>query len=214
MIFGEGEVFVIYVFYVEYYNFFVKVVGIVMKVDSIFFYLVIIVREFGIFCVVGVDVEVIRDGDEVIVDGNKGVVYVRNLKRVLKGVEFWKLSYCEDEIVRELKEEYLKVLEKFLLEELENVIVGVFLFVREYYLMDREKVFNVYYFINWFMEEEMLRFLVKCFDVIDIFLCVDRGEKLRINEEERFFEIYWFFKVFINYMDERVRDILRLLFGV
>lgn len=80
--------------------------------------------------------------------------------------------------------------------------------------MDREKAFNVYYFINWLMEEETPRLLAKRFDVIDIFSRADRGEKPRTNEEERLFEIYRLLKAFINYTDERVRDIPRLLFGV
>lgn len=214
MIFGEGEVLVTYVLHAEHYNLFAKAAGIVTKVDSILSHPAIIARELGIPCVVGVDVEAIRDGDEVIVDGNKGAVYVRNPKRVLKGVELWKSSYREDETVRELKEEYLKALEKLSSEELENVIVGAFSLVREHYLMDREKAFNVYYFINWLMEEETPRLLAKRFDVIDIFSRADRGEKPRTNEEERLFEIYRLLKAFINYTDERVRDIPRLLFGV
>ncbi|WP_367884533.1 PEP-utilizing enzyme [Thermococcus sp. JCM 11816] len=215
MIFGgEGEVLVTYVLHAEHYNLFAKAAGIVTKVDSILSHPAIIARELGIPCVVGVDVEAIRDGDEVIVDGNKGAVYVRNPKRVLKGVELWKSSYREDETVRELKEEYLKALEKLSSEELENVIVGAFSFVRELYPTNREKAFNVYYFINWLMEEETPRLLAKRFDVLDAFSRADRREKPRTGEEARLFEIYRLLKAFINYTDERVRDIPRLLFGV
>jgi pyruvate,water dikinase len=213
-LFRKGEILVTYVLHAEHYNLFAKAAGIVTKVDSILSHPAIIARELGIPCVVGVDVEAIREGDEVIVDGVKGIVYVRNPRRVLRGVELWKSSYREDEIVRTLKGEYLEALEKLSPEELENVIVKAFSLVRELYPTNREKAFNVYYFINWLMEEETPRLLAKRFDVIEAFSRADRNERPRTNEEAKLFKIYQLLKAFINYTDERVRDIPEMMFGV
>lgn len=213
-VFKEGEILVTYVLHAEHYNLFAKATGIVTKVDSILSHPAIIARELGIPCVVGVDVEAIRDGDEVLVDGSRGIVYVRNPRRVLRGVELWKSSYREDEIVRELKGEYLKALERLSPEELENTIIKAFSLVRELYPTDRERALNVYYFINWLMEEETPRLLGERFDVLDVFSRADRGERPRTDEEARLFEIYRLLKTFINYTDERVKDIPSLLFGV
>ncbi|WP_461863781.1 hypothetical protein [Thermococcus sp.] len=49
---------------------------------------------------------------------------------------------------------------------------------------------------------------------MDAFSRTDRGEKPRDGKEERLFEIYRLLKAFINYTDERVKDIPELLFGV
>jgi pyruvate,water dikinase len=213
-VFKEGEILVTYVLHAEHYNLFAKAAGIVTKVDSILSHPAIIARELGIPCVVGVDVEAMMEGDEVLVDGNRGVVYLRNPRRVLRGVELWKSSYHEDKIVRRLKDEYLKALDELSPEELESVIVRAFSLVRELHPTDKEKALNVYYFINWLMEEETPRLLAKRFDVLDAFSREDRGEKPRTDEEARLFEIYRLLKAFINYTDERVKDIPGLLFGV
>ncbi|ASJ03294.1 hypothetical protein A3L09_08515 [Thermococcus profundus] len=213
-VFKESEVLVTYVLHVEHYNLFAKAAGIVTKVDSILSHPAIIARELGIPCVVGVDVEAIREGDEVIVDGNEGAVYVRNPRRVLRGVELWKSSYREDETVRELKEGYLRALEKLSPKEMENVIVEAFSLVQELYPTERERALNVYYFINWLMEEETPRLLAKRFDVLDAFSRADRGERPRTDEEARLFKIYRLLKAFINYTDERVKDIPEMLFRI
>ncbi|WP_048149814.1 PEP/pyruvate-binding domain-containing protein [Palaeococcus ferrophilus] len=213
-VFKDGEVLVTYVLHAEHYNLFKKASGIVTKVDSILSHPAIIARELGIPCVVGVDVEAIREGDEVIVDGNRGAVYLRNPREVLRGVELWKSTHHEDEIVRALKEEYLRALERLSPEGLENIIVRAFSLVRELYPTDKEKAFNVYYFINWLMEEETPRLLAKRFDVIEALSRADRGERPRTDEEARLFEIYRLLKAFINYTDKRVRDIPEMLFGI
>ncbi|NJF25555.1 PEP/pyruvate-binding domain-containing protein [Thermococcus sp. Bubb.Bath] len=213
-VFKEGEILVTYVLHAEHYNLFKKAAGIVTKVDSILSHPAIIARELGIPCVVGVDVEAIMEGDEVIVDGGRGIVYVRNPRRVLRGIELWKSTYREDEIVKELKEGYLKALDELSPEGLENAIVRAFSLVRELYPTDKEKALNIYYFINWLMEEETPRLLAESFDVLDVFSRADRGERPRTDEEARLFEIYRLLKAFINYTDERVRDIPGLLFEV
>ncbi len=64
------------------------------------------------------------------------------------------------------------------------------------------------------MEEETPRILAERFDVVDVFSRADRGEKPRNDEEERLFKIYRLLKAFINYTDERVRDIPTLLFRI
>ena len=213
-LFPEGAILVTYVLHAEHYNTFAKASGIVTKVDSVLSHPAIIARELGVPCVVGVDVEAIRDGDEVIVDGDAGVVYVRNPRKVLKRVELWKSSYVEDEITRELREEYMKALEELSPEKLERVILKAFSLVRKFYSTDREKAFNVYYFINELMEEETPRILSRRFNVVDVFSRSDRGGEPRSEEEKRLFEIYRLLKAFINYTDERVRDVPTLLFGI
>ncbi|WP_456367050.1 PEP/pyruvate-binding domain-containing protein [Thermococcus sp.] len=213
-LFPEGAILVTYVLHAEHYNTFAKASGIVTKVDSVLSHPAIIARELGIPCVVGVDVEAIRDGDDVIVDGSAGVVYVRNPRKVLKRVELWKSSYVEDEITRELKEEYMKALEELSPEKLEDVILEAFSLVRRLYSTDRGRAFNVYYFINELMEEETPRILTERFDVVDVFSSADRGEEPKSEKEKRLFEIYRLLKAFINYTDERVRDIPTLLFGI
>ncbi|WP_297509224.1 PEP-utilizing enzyme [Thermococcus sp.] len=143
-LFPEGAILVTYVLHAEHYSIFAKASGIVTKVNSVLSHPAIIARELGIPCVVGVDIEAIRDGDEVIVDGNAGVVYVRNPRKVLKRVELWKSSYVEDEITMELREEYMRALEELSPEELERIILKAFSLVRRFYSTDREKAFNVY----------------------------------------------------------------------
>ena len=85
--------------------------------------------------------------------------------------------------------------------------------VRELYPTEREKALNVYYFINELMEEETPRLLARRFNVIQVFSRADRDERSKNAEEERLFRIYAILKGFINYADERVRDIPALLFG-
>ncbi len=213
-LFPEKAVLVTYVLHAEHYNLFTKASGIVAKVDSVLSHPAIIARELGIPCVVGVDVEAIREGDDVIVDGNVGVVYVRNPRKVLNRVELWKSSYVEDEITRELREDYMKALEELSPEKLERVILKAFSLVRKFYSTEREKAFNVYYFINELMEEETPRILAERFDVVDVFSRSDRGGEPRSEEEKRLFEIYRLLKAFINYTDERVREVPTLLFRV
>ncbi len=213
-LFPKGSILVTYVLHAEHYNLFTKASGIVAKVDSVLSHPAIIARELGIPCVVGVDVEAIRDGDRVIVDGDAGVVYVRNPREVLKRVELWSSSYVEDETVRELREEYMKALEELSPEKLERVILKAFSLVRKFYSTDREKAFNVYHFINELMEEETPKILSRRFNVVDVFSRSDRGGEPRSEEEKRLFEIYRLLKVFINYTDERVRDVPTLLFGI
>jgi len=213
-LFPKGNILVTYVLHAEHYNLFTKASGIVAKVDSVLSHPAIIARELGIPCVVGVDVEAIREGDDVIVDGDAGVVYVRNPRKVLKRVELWKSSYVEDEITRELRGEYLRALEELSPEELERVILKAFSLVRKFYSTDREKAFNVYYFINELMEEETPRILSRRFNVVDVFSRSDRVGEPRSEEEKRLFEIYRLLKAFINYTDERVREVPTLLFRV
>ncbi len=213
-LFPKGSILVTYVLHAEHYNLFTKASGIVAKVDSVLSHPAIIARELGIPCVVGVEVEAIREGGEVIVDGNAGIVYVRNPRKVLKRVELWKSSYVEDEITKELREEYMKALEELSPRELEKIILKAFSLVRKFYSTDREKAFNVYHFINELMEEETPRILSRRFDAVDVFSRSDRGGEPRSEEEKRLFEIYRLLKVFINYTDERVRDVPTLLFGI
>ena len=213
-LFPEGAILVTYVLHAEHYNTFAKASGIVTKVDSVLSHPAIIARELGIPCVVGVDVEAIRDGDDVIVDGNAGIVYVKNPKKVLRGIELWKSSYVEDEITKELRDEYVEALGELSPERLEEVILKAFSLVRELYSTNREKAFNVYYFINELMEEETPRILAERFDVVDVFSRADREAEPRSEEEKRLFEIYRLLKAFINYTDERVREVPKMLFGV
>ncbi|WP_297549633.1 PEP/pyruvate-binding domain-containing protein [Thermococcus sp.] len=213
-LFPEGGVLVTYVLHAEYYGLFAKASGIVTKVDSVLSHPAIIARELGIPCVVGVDVEAIRDRDEVIVNGSAGVVYVRNPRKVLRKFELWKASYKEDEITRELRDEYVEALEELSPEKLEEVILKAFSLVRRFYSTDQERAFNIYHFINDLMEEETPRILAEKFNVVDVFSRAEKGKRPRSEEERRLFEIYRILKVFINYTDERVNDIPALLFGI
>ncbi|WP_297417313.1 PEP/pyruvate-binding domain-containing protein [Thermococcus sp.] len=213
-LFPEGAILVTYVLHAEHYNTFAKASGIVTKVEGVLSHPAIIARELGIPCVVGVDVEVIREGDEVTVDGSAGIVYVKNPKKVLRGIELWKSSYVEDEITKELRDEYVEALGELSPERLEEVILKAFSLARELYSTDREKAFNVYYFINELMEEETPRILAERFDVVGVFSRADREAEPRSEEEKRLFEIYRLLKAFINYTDERVREVPKMLFGV
>ncbi|WP_297435276.1 hypothetical protein [Thermococcus sp.] len=64
------------------------------------------------------------------------------------------------------------------------------------------------------MEEETPRILAEKFSVAEVFARADRGERPKDETEEKFFRIYEVLKRFINYTDERVRDIPALLFGL
>ncbi|WP_461864422.1 hypothetical protein [Thermococcus sp.] len=85
----------------------------------------------------GVDVEAIRDGDEVIADGDAGVVYVRNPRKVLRKFELWKSGHVEDDVVKELREEYLRALNELSPQGLEKVILKAFSLIRRFYSTDR-----------------------------------------------------------------------------
>ena len=213
-LFPRGGILVTYVLHAEYYGLFMRASGIVTKVESILSHPAIIARELGIPCVTGVDVELIREGDDVIVDGDEGAVYVRKPRKALGKVELWAASYTEDELTRKLREDYLRALESLDVERLEEAIVSAFKLVRELYPSDRERAFNVYHFINTLMEEETPKILGERFDVVGAFTRAERGEEPRDGTEERLFRIYSLLKAFINYTDERVRDIPALLFGV
>jgi len=109
-LFPKGGILVTYVLHAEYYNLFMKASRIITKVESVLSHPAIIARELGIPCVAGVDVEVIREGDEVIVDGDGGVVYVKNPRKRFKKLDLWSASWEEDELTKELWEEYLNAL--------------------------------------------------------------------------------------------------------
>ena len=64
------------------------------------------------------------------------------------------------------------------------------------------------------MEEETPRILAERFSVAEVLARADRGERPRNETEKRLFEIYDVLKRFINYTDERVKDIPSLLFGL
>ncbi len=213
-LFPKGGILVTYVLHAEYYNLFMKASGIVTKIESLLSHPAIIARELGIPCVAGVDVEAIRDGDEVIVDGDAGVVYVRNPRRRFKRLGLWEASWKEDELIEGIREEYLKALGELDAEKLERTILVAFEYVRKLYPADKERAFNVYHFINTLMEEETPRILGERFDIVEIFSRADRGEKPRNETEKRLFEIYDALKRFINYSDEQVKDIPFLLFWI
>ncbi|HIH73139.1 MAG: Phosphoenolpyruvate synthetase-related protein [Thermococcales archaeon 44_46] len=213
-LFHRGDILVTYVLHAEHYNLFTKASGIVTKVDSILSHPAIIARELGIPCVVGVDVEVIRESDEIIVDGSNGIVYVRNPRKILRNVELWRCNYEEDEVVKRLRSEYMRALEELSPEDLEKVILKAFSLIRKFYPSNQDKAFNIYYFINELMEEVTPKVLAERFNIVDIFSHADRGERPRNKEEERLFKIYRLLKAFINYTDERVRDIPGMLFRI
>ncbi|MBP1912421.1 PEP-utilizing enzyme [Thermococcus stetteri] len=174
----------------------------------------IMARELGIPCVVGVDVEAIREGDDVIVDGSNGIVYVRNPRKILRNVELWKCGYVDNEVVKRLRSEYLRALEELSPEDLEKAILKAFSLVRKLYPSNPDGAFNVYYIINELMEEVTPKVLAERFNIVDVFSRADRGEQPRNKEEEKLFKIYRLLKAFINYTDERVADIPSILFGV
>ena len=213
-IFPERAILVTYVLHAEYYKLFTKASAIVTKVDSMLSHPAIIARELGIPCVVGVDVELIREGDEMMVDGDEGLVYVKNPRTAFRRVNLWKASYEEDELIKELKTEYLNALEHLDPDGLEKVIIKAFKIVKELYPEDREKAFNVYYFINVMMEENTPKILSKHFNVMEVFSRVDHNEKPRNSDEAKLFKIYRLLKSFINYKDERIKDIPKLLFDI
>lgn len=191
-----------------------KASGIVTKIESLLSHPAIIAGELGIPCVAGVDVEAIREGDEVIVDGDAGVVYVRNPRRRFKRLNLWEASWEEDELIKDLREEYLKALQELDAEKLERTILKAFEYVRKLYPVDKEKAFNVYHFINTLMEEETPKILAGKFNIVEVFARADRSERPRDETEKWLFEIYNVLKRFINYTDERVKDIPSMLFGV
>ncbi|WP_457750844.1 PEP/pyruvate-binding domain-containing protein, partial [Thermococcus sp.] len=213
-LFPEKGILATYVLHAEYYHLFMKASGIVTKVESLLSHPAIIARELGIPCVAGVDVEAIREGDEVIVDGSEGVVYVRNPRRRFKRLGLWEASWEEDELIKDLKEEYLKALGELDAEKLERTILVAFEYVRKLYPADKGRAFNVYYFINTLMEDETPRVLAERFNVAEVFARADRGEMPRNETEKKLFRIYRLLKGFINYTDERVRDVPTLLFGL
>ncbi|WP_456394106.1 PEP/pyruvate-binding domain-containing protein [Thermococcus sp.] len=213
-VFPRGGVLVTYVLHAEYYSLFMKASAIVTKVESILSHPAIIARELGIPCVTGVDVEVIREGDEVIVDGDEGAVYIRNPRKRFRKLDLWEASWEEDELIKELKEEYLKALGELDAEKLERTILRAFEYVRKLYPVNKERAFNVYHFINTLMEDETPRILAERFSVAEVFARADRGERPRDETEERLFRIYDILKRFINYTDERIRDIPVMLFGL
>ena len=213
-LFPKGGILVTYVLHAEYYSLFMKASGIITKVESVLSHPAIIARELGIPCVAGVDVEVIREGDEVIVDGDAGVVYVRNPRRRFKRLDLWEASWEEDELIKDLREEYLKALQELDAEKLERTILKAFEYVRKLYPVDKEKAFNVYHFINTLMEEETPKILAGKFNIVEVFARADRSERPRDETEQRLFGIYNVLKRFINYTDERVKDIPSMLFGV
>jgi len=212
--FPKGGILVTYVLHAEYYGLFMKASGIVTKVESILSHPAIIARELGIPCVTGVEVELIREGDDVIVDGDEGAVYVRNPRRRFKRLNLWEASWKEDELIKDLREEYLKALQELDAEKLERTILKAFEHVRKLYSTDKERAFNIYHFINTLMEEETPMILARKFNVVEVFARADRSEKPRDETEKRLFEVYDVLKRFINYADERVKDIPSLLFGV
>lgn len=213
-LFPKGGILVTYVLHAEYYNLFMKASGIVTKIESLLSHPAIIARELGIPCVAGVDVERIQEGDEVIVDGDEGVVYIRNPRKRFKRLNLWKASWEEDELTKELWEEYLNALQELDAERLERTILRAFEYVRKLYPVDKEKAFNVYHFINTLMEEETPKILAGKFNIVEVFARADRGERPRDETEKQLFEVYDVLKRFINYADERVKDIPSMLFGV
>jgi len=213
-LFPKGGILVTYVLHAEYYSLFMKASGIVTKVESILSHPAIIARELGIPCVTGVDVEAIREGDEVIVDGDAGVVYVRNPRRRFKRLDLWEASWKEDELIKDLREEYLKALQELDAEKLERTVLKAFEHVRKLYPTDKERAFNVYHFINTLMEEETPMILARKFNVVEVFARADRGEMPKDETEEKLFRIYRLLKGFINYTDERVKEVPVLLFGL
>jgi len=64
------------------------------------------------------------------------------------------------------------------------------------------------------MEEETPKILAGKFSIVEVFARADRGERPRDETEKQLFEVYDVLKRFINYADERVKDIPTLLFGV
>ena len=213
-VFPRGGVLVTYVLHAEYCSLFMKALAIVTKVESVLSHPAIIARELGIPCVTGVDVEAIREGDEIIVDGDEGAVYIKNPRKRFRKLDLWEASWKEDELTKELGEEYQKALQELDAEKLERTILRAFELVRKLYPVDKERAFNVYHFINTLMEEETPRILAERFSVAEVFARADMGERPRDETEKRLFEIYDALKRFINYTDERVKDIPALLFGL
>ncbi|ANF22654.1 hypothetical protein [Thermococcus piezophilus] len=129
-------------------------------------------------------------------------------------LNLWEASWEEDELTKKLREGYLTALQELDDGKLETTIPRAFEYVRKLYPVNKERAFNVYHFINTLMEEGTPMILAGKFNVVEVFARADRKEEPRDETKKRLFEIYNLLKRFINYTDERIRDIPAMLFGL
>jgi len=216
-LFEKGNVLVSYVLHAEYYPVFSVAKAIVTKVDSILCHPAIYARELGIPCVVGVEVEHIRDGDHVSVDGDTGQVTLSHPRTVLQPFELTVLRpRAKSKEARDLRTDYIDAVRGLEVDEVKKVLGNCFARIRQLFLAGRKKEgFELYYLINTLMEKttsEILSDIVE--DFPRILQRVDRGEELKGETEKRIGQIYSLIKEYINYQTEDTRDIPHLLFGL
>jgi len=216
-LFKKGNILVTYVLHPEYYAVFTKAKGIITKVDTILAHPAIFARELGIPFVVGVDIEYIKDGDRICVDGYTGEVVIHSPRNVLK---LFPLTESKIEVkskeAKKIREEYIIALENIDTEKIKQTIKYSFKRIKELYLGgEKNKSFEIYYLINSLMEKTTPNILSRKFKGLsNIVQKADRKEKPQNETEKKIFEIYNLIKKYLNYQTKDSKDIPKLLFGI
>ena len=213
-ILDQGDILVGYVFPPEYLVLLKKVKAVVVKTDSILCHMAIVSRELGIPCVVGVDVEKIADGEEILVNGFDGTIRLNRALNLSKRTLYCMRSIKDYPEIKEIEQKFLKALDDMDPKALEKICKNTFKMIKEKYEQnEKDKAYSIYYLINKLLKEDSYKVLSKKYDNLSILLSkIDSNDVDDVNP--KLIKVYRVLKRFINYRDETNKDIVKLLFNV
>ncbi|MHA1271645.1 MAG: PEP-utilizing enzyme, partial [Candidatus Helarchaeota archaeon] len=218
-LFNKGNILVTNVLFPEYYEVISMSSGIIAEVNSLLSHVAIIARELGIPCVLNIPMSIIarysRDGDILIVDGNKGTVIIPNPRfnpNLLSNLNIESKTIKEislklDTIVKDKFNILKKTIESENIIEFRNIIKEI---IDDMYKLAENRPQdskNIFFSLCSFLQVEFFEIIKKKYSPNEIFNALIRVDEK--NEpvsvlEKLYFEIkQWISKLdFLKYKEK------------